>query len=160
MLLRVWSRAHLLNKMNKKQGGYTFSEVIIVLVALSVLLAIAAPLNSEVVSSVKITHYIEQLENDILLAQQLSMQHESHYWIMIRPENNDYYLYDYSSRKSVFHRKLPEKWSIRLTTLQSPIRFNTSGTIQNPGTMVLKTPESSYKITFPFGKSRVTIHEQ
>ncbi|UOR12322.1 competence type IV pilus minor pilin ComGD [Halobacillus amylolyticus] len=146
--------------MIKKQGGYTFTEVIIVLVAFSVLLMMAAPLHSEVVTSVKITHYIEQLENDLLLAQQLSMQHESHYWVMIRPENNDYYLYDYSSRKTVFHRKFPETWSIHLSTLQSPIRFNNSGTIQNPGTMILKTTESSYKITFPFGKSRVTIHEQ
>ncbi|MFD2925960.1 prepilin-type N-terminal cleavage/methylation domain-containing protein [Halobacillus naozhouensis] len=146
--------------MNQSQTGYTLSEVMIVLVAFSAILAVVVPFHHQVVATVKVTHYLEQIENDLLLAQQLTMQHHPHYWVMIRPDQRDYYLYDYANRKILLHRKFPKEWAIRLPTLEIPIQFNASGSIQNPGTMVLLTPKANYKLTFPFGKSRVTIHEQ
>ncbi|WP_245804848.1 prepilin-type N-terminal cleavage/methylation domain-containing protein [Halobacillus hunanensis] len=146
--------------MKRCQSGFTLAEVMIVLVAFSAILAAVVPLQHRVVTTIKVAHYLELLENDLLLAQQLTMQDHPHYWVMIRPEQREYYLYDYANRKVVLHRKFPREWSIRLSTLEVPIQFNTSGTIQKPGTMTLSTPKADYKLTFPFGKSRVTIHEQ
>ncbi|GGF08087.1 hypothetical protein GCM10010954_03180 [Halobacillus andaensis] len=142
------------------QKGYTLIEVILVLTAFTLLLLLFTPLQQRTVSKLETEHYLEQFEEDMLLAQQLTMADHPNYWIMVRPVQNDYYLYDYQNKETVYHRKFPHDWEVSLQSLTSPIRFNSSGTMQSPGTMTLKTGYTNYKITFPFGKSRVRIDEQ
>ncbi|WP_179134036.1 competence type IV pilus minor pilin ComGD [Halobacillus massiliensis] len=144
--------------MNNK--GYTLSEVILVLTIFSIFLLLTAPLPAKLHSKTEADLYLEQLKSDLLLAQQLTMQDHPRYWIMIRPSSNEYYLYDGQARKSVFIRTFPPDWTIQLQSLSVPIRFNTAGTLERPGTMFISTSSNRYKITFPFGKSRVRIDEQ
>ncbi|MFG6148533.1 competence type IV pilus minor pilin ComGD [Halobacillus sp. B23F22_1] len=142
------------------QKGYTLVEVTLVLTAFTVLLLIFAPLQQRTVNKIENDHYLKQFEEDMLLAQQLTMSDHPNYWIMVRPLQNDYYLYDYQNKKTIYHRVFPHDWEVRLQSLTSPIRFNSTGTMQSPGTMAIKTHYTNYKITFPFGKSRVRIDEQ
>ncbi|MCP3030301.1 type II secretion system GspH family protein [Halobacillus sp. A1] len=142
------------------QKGYTLSEMIVVLTAISCLLLLFFPLQSSLAEEVKKRYFIEQFENDLLLAQQLTIQNHPNYWLMINSSSNHYYLYDSRNRETIFERYFPDNWSIQLQSLTTPIRFNSTGTLYNPGTMKITTPRKELKITFPFGKSRVKIVEQ
>ncbi len=143
-----------------KQSGYTLTEVLLVLTVFSISLILVIPLQNNVVRKIETQQYMEQFQEDILLAQQLTMTDHPNYWIMIRPAHRDYYLYDYKNKLTIYHRKFPDQWKINLQSLTSPIRFNAAGTLRNPGTMTIVSPYATYKITFPFGKSRVSIIEQ
>ncbi|MCP3025697.1 competence type IV pilus minor pilin ComGD [Halobacillus sp. A5] len=144
----------------KHQRGYTLAEVILVLTAFSILTIIFVPLQSKAIQHIETKQYIAQFKEDVLLAQQLTMTDHPSYWLMIRPAQKDYYLYDYQQKKTIFHREFPPYWKLNLQSLTTPVRFNSQGTLRNPGTMRISSPHTAYKITFPFGKSRVTINEQ
>ncbi|MFC7060617.1 competence type IV pilus minor pilin ComGD [Halobacillus seohaensis] len=141
-------------------SGFTLSEVILVLALFTSLLLLFLPFHNNLFQEIEANNYMEQLENDLLLAQQLTIQDHPNYWMMIRPQSNDYYLYDYRQKKTLFTRTFPSSWKIQLQTLSTPVQFNSSGTLQNPGIMRITTPTKVFKITFSFGKSRVKIDEQ
>ncbi|WP_173916158.1 competence protein ComG [Halobacillus sp. Marseille-Q1614] len=140
--------------------GYTLSEVVLVLTMITTLLLLAAPTPVKIYKNTQTSLHLNQLKSDLLLAQQLTMQDHPNYWIMIRPASQDYYLYDYKKKEALFTRSFPSDWTIELQSLSMPLRFNSSGTLERPGTMKIVTSSTSYKITFPFGKSRVRIDEQ
>ncbi|WP_147299264.1 competence type IV pilus minor pilin ComGD [Halobacillus trueperi] len=149
--------------MNKHQqkahNGYTFTEMVIVLLCWSILLSCFIPLQYRTYQNLEATLTLQQLKEDLLLTQHLSMNEHAYYTVNFDQESGGYFLYDTKERKTIFHRKLPEKWGMRLTTLQPTVRFNQKGIIQRAGTMYLYAPHKTYKVVFPFGSSRLRIEE-
>ncbi|WP_237417007.1 competence type IV pilus minor pilin ComGD [Halobacillus litoralis] len=149
--------------MNQNQqqehNGYTFTEMIIVLLCWSILLSCFIPLQYRTYQELEAKHTLQQLKEDLLLIQHLSMNEHVYYTLNFDQESGGYILYDTKERKPIFHRKLPEKWVMRLTTLHPTVRFNQKGIIQRAGTMYLYAPKKTYKVVFPFGSSRLRIEE-
>ncbi|MGP4074394.1 competence type IV pilus minor pilin ComGD [Halobacillus sp. K22] len=139
--------------------GYTISEVLIVLVFWSILLISIVPLHNRTFHHIQSSHFISQLKDDVLLTQQLTMQDHLYYKLFFRPNSNEYLLYDQKNNTTIFRRSLPENWRMQLLSLESTVRFNENGVVTKPGTMKIHTPQTIFKIVFPFGASRLTIEE-
>ncbi|WLR46281.1 competence type IV pilus minor pilin ComGD [Halobacillus litoralis] len=143
----------------KERNGYTFTEMVIVLLCWSILLSCFIPLQYRTFQELEANLILQQLKEDLLLTQHLSMNEHVYYTLNFDEEAGGYVLYDTKERKTIFTRKLPEKWVMLLTTLQPTVRFNQKGIIQRAGTMYLYAPNKTYKIVFPFGSSRLRIEE-
>ncbi|KHE70701.1 competence type IV pilus minor pilin ComGD [Halobacillus sp. BBL2006] len=142
------------------RNGFTLSEILIVLTAWSILLVCIIPLHVSTFRSVETSAVMDQLKDDIYLAQQLTVQDHPYYWLSFRLSSNDYVLYDAQDSETIFIRKFPKNWRFELMTLENPIRFNSRGIIAKPGTMKLYSPTDTYKLVFPFGSSRMNIEQQ
>ncbi|MFG6114353.1 competence type IV pilus minor pilin ComGD [Halobacillus sp. MO56] len=141
------------------KNGYTLLETMIVLLTLSILLAISVPLHHQIQDHTAFSNFYRQFEDDVLLTQQLSMNNQSFYDLMIIPSQKKYYLMDAKKEQKIIERDIPQALIIDLQTLLVPIRFSSDGTIFNPGSFRVKTPNKTYKIVFPFGKSRCYMYE-
>lgn len=141
------------------KNGYTLLETMIVLLTLSVFLAIAVPIHRQTQDHTAFTNFYRQFEDDVLLTQQLSMNNQSFYDLMIMPAQKKYFLMDTKKEQKIIERDIPQGLMIDIQTLQLPIRFSSDGTIFNPGSFRIKTPNNTYKIVFPFGKSRCYMYE-
>ncbi|MGI8316156.1 competence type IV pilus minor pilin ComGD [Halobacillus mangrovi] len=142
------------------KNGYTLTEVLIVLTAWSILIVCLIPLHLRTFLSVEASTFFDQLEEDVLLAQQLTVQDHPYYWMNFRQSSNDYVLYDAKDKETIFIREFPKDWRFDLMTLENPVRFNARGIIAKPGTMKVHSPSSTYKVIFPFGASRLYIEKQ
>lgn len=140
-------------------NGYTLSEMLIVLLLWSVLLACILPLHHRTYQNVQSSKTVQQFKEDVLLAQILTMNDHIYYHLLFNQESTEYVLYDRKNRRNVFKRKLPKGWSIKMLTLEPTVRFNQKGMIHQGGSMQFVTPNKTYKIVFPFGASRVRIEE-
>ncbi|QAS54205.1 competence type IV pilus minor pilin ComGD [Halobacillus litoralis] len=140
--------------------GYTFTEMIIVLLCWSVLLSSIMPLHHRTSQQVQASLFIQQFQEDVLLIQQLTMQKHAYHMLLFEEETNEYKLYDAKNKENIFIRKLPDQWRIKMLTLKTVIQFNQRGMINQAGTMRIETPRTIYRITFPFGTSRVRIEKE
>ncbi|WP_028783199.1 competence type IV pilus minor pilin ComGD [Thalassobacillus devorans] len=141
------------------RNGYTLLETMIVLLTLSVFLIIAVPIHHQTQAHISFTNFYKQFEDDVLLTQQLAMNNQSFYDLIIRPEQKKYFLMDAVKEQKIIERNIPHALTVELQTLQIPIRFSSDGTIYSPGSFRIKTPDKTYKVVFPFGKSRCYMYE-
>ncbi|MCA0982763.1 type II secretion system GspH family protein [Halobacillus yeomjeoni] len=144
----------------KAEDGFTMVELLIVLTVWSVLMACLIPIHHRTFDTIQTESVLKQLEDDVLLIQQLTMQNHLYHQIMFQPSKNQYILYDTKNKNAVSIRKLPKNWRMEMLTLDATIRFNSRGMITNPGTMRIFSPNHTYKVTFPFGISRLNIEKQ
>lgn len=105
------------------------------------------------------THVIEQFKEDVFLIQHLSMNNHAYHSLRFNADQGYYSIYDSLHRKTIVKTTLPEGWKIEMLTLPHVVYFNQQGTIRKAGTMRLSTRDVTYKITFPFGTSRMRIEE-
>ncbi|MBX0358703.1 competence type IV pilus minor pilin ComGD [Halobacillus sp. Nhm2S1] len=149
-----------MNKSKQKEhNGYTFTEIVIVLLCWSILLSCFIPLQYRTYQELEANMTLQQLKEDLLLTQHLSMNEHVYYSLIFDQDSGGYMLYDAKERKPIFTREFPDHWVVRLTTLHPTVRFNQKGMIQRAGTMYLYAPNKTYKIVLPFGSSRLRIEE-
>ncbi|ELK46231.1 competence type IV pilus minor pilin ComGD [Halobacillus sp. ACCC02827] len=142
------------------QSGYTFTETVLVLLSWSILLLCIAPLHHHTLHHVQEKLFLQQFQEDVLLSQQLTQYKHPYFTLYFYETNNQYALYDSKEKRMVFQRTLPADWRINMLTLKPQVKFNQRGIIQSPGTMKFTSRDTSYKVTFPFGTSRVRIDEE
>lgn len=140
-----------------RNKGYTISEMIIVLLCWSVLLACILPIHHRTYQNIESSKIVQQLKEDVLLTQSLTMNDHIYYYLLFNQNSKEYVLYDMKNRRNVFKRKLPKEWGINMLTLNPTVRFNQKGMIHRGGSMQLIAPNKTFKIVFPFGASRVRI---
>ncbi|MBM7552303.1 competence type IV pilus minor pilin ComGD [Thalassobacillus pellis] len=140
-------------------NGFTLIEAILVLSIWSVLLLILIPVQHSIMEKKELKQFLHQLEDDVLLAQKLTMHDNRMYEFYILPSMDNYYLYDPLNQTKLLEARIPAHINLRLMTLRSPIRFSFDGTIKTPGIMEIRTDTTTYRIVFPFGKGRFYINE-
>lgn len=146
-------------KGSKLSAGFTLSEVVIVLLIWSTLLMVLIPFHSGTIQTIQTSLFMNQLKEDVLITQQLTMKDHTYYTLVFRTDRNEYLVYDQKNKKPVLRRELPASWKLQLLTIEPVLRFNQYGIITKPGTMKIHTAQTIYKLTFPFGASRFTIEE-
>ncbi|HLR62415.1 MAG TPA: competence type IV pilus minor pilin ComGD [Lentibacillus sp.] len=141
----------------KPSNGFTLIEVLFVLVVLSVLILIAAPIQASVLDKKTEESFLETLEMDLLYMQSLSYNSRTNYRLAF--PDQDRYVIKSTAHQDILERKVPEGWTINTRVIKT-ISFNKNGTIREPGTMAIYTPTTHYNLVCPLGKGRCYFDEQ
>lgn len=142
--------------MNRERG-YTLIETLIVLFVISVLITISMSRYYFEDHEDPPKEFFQQFEKDVFYSQQKAATYQIPISITINSSDRQYLIHDSTQQPSVMTQSYHPDIRIYLSTLKNPIRFNTDGTIINPGKMVLYYKDEQYNITFPFGKGRFYV---
>ncbi|WP_051254690.1 MULTISPECIES: hypothetical protein [Halobacillus] len=117
------------------------------------------PVHRSTYEQVKAAQVLEQFKEDVYLIQHLSMNDHAYHSLRFNTSRRYYYIYDSLHRETITKTTLPEGWTIEMLTLPYNVYFNQQGVIRKAGTMRISSPDATYKITFPFGTSRMRIEK-
>jgi competence protein ComGD len=143
----------------KRDRGFTFTEMLLVLSAITVLMAVFLPSLSSLARKKTETYIITQLRNDLLYAQQYAMTHKTPVAVTFSESRPEYRMMEMKTRKTIFIRTLPNSWKFQLTTLTMPLLFLENGNVNKAGALLLKRKDRAYKIIFLLGKGRFYVQK-
>lgn len=144
----------------KNQNGFTLTEVLLVLTAFLVLLSFGFTIPVKTIQQHEVSQFLTRFQQDILYLQEWNMYEEISAYMTIDPSKHQYSIRKNWTGDIIIQREIPEYMNIDLRTLKQPIYYTSNGTIKNPGVLMISAGNTSYKITFPFGKGRSYIEKQ
>jgi competence protein ComGD len=142
-----------------RNDGFTFIEMLLVLTAITVLMAVSFPSLNNVVKQKTEMYIITQLRNDLLYAQQYAMAHKTSVAVTFAENHPEYRITEIKSEKTILKRSISSEWKFQLTTLTMPLIFLENGNINKAGSLLLKRKDRSYKIVFLIGKGRFYVQK-
>ncbi|EZP76135.1 hypothetical protein H839_12699 [Parageobacillus genomosp. 1] len=143
----------------ERDRGFTFTEMLLVLSAITVLMAVSLPSLSNLARQKTETYIITQLRDDLLYAQQYAMTYKTRVAVTFSESRPEYRMTEMKNGKTLFIRTLPNPWKFQLTTLTMPLLFLENGNVNKAGALVLKRKDSAYKIIFLLGKGRFYVQK-
>ena len=142
-----------------RNEGFTLIEMLLVLTAIGVLMAVSIPFLNSVAEQKTEMYIITQLRDDLLYAQQYAMAHNTSVAVMFAENRPEYHIAEMKSGKTILKRSLPGPWNFQLTTLTMPLIFLENGNINKAGSLLLKRKDRTYKIVFLLGKGRFYVQK-
>ena len=143
--------------MSHKEQGFTLIELLVVLSLFAILILLTVPTTNSLLEKKMEEKVLEMFQYDILFLQNQSIANGTEDYFRLELSKNSYTITGTKIESIV--RQLPNGWEIEPRKLNS-ISFNHNGTIRFAGTIVIHSPNNSYKITFPIGKGRGYIEKQ
>jgi competence protein ComGD len=143
----------------ERDRGFTFTEMLLVLSAITVLMAVSLPSVGNLARKKTETYIVTQLRDDLLYAQQYAMTYKTPVAVTFSESRPEYWVKEMKNGKTIFTRTLPNPWKFQLTTLTMPLLFLENGNVNKGGAMVLKRKDSAYKIIFLLGKGRFYVQK-
>ncbi|OAS85117.1 competence type IV pilus minor pilin ComGD [Metabacillus litoralis] len=141
------------------KNGFTLVESLLVLSIVTimsfVLIVNIFPIYHEKV----IETFLEQFEKDMMYAQQYALVNDEPVYILFAVERNQYKIVTGESAKTLLSSNYQHKIQIEGVTLKNRVTFNSNGSIQKSGTMLITYNGSSYKVIFYLGKGRMKIEK-
>lgn len=134
-------------------------EVLLVLTIIAVLTTVGFVFQINEIEKHRYKQFIKTFQSDVLFVQQMTVMTEETYFLLIDEEREIYTIRKSGLSSTIMTREFPDGWDISLLTLSSPVSFSFKGNIKNPGTLLVKTGNSKFKIIFPLGKGRGYIVE-
>ncbi|WP_027407781.1 competence type IV pilus minor pilin ComGD [Anoxybacteroides tepidamans] len=142
------------------KNGFTFVEMLVVLMIVSVLAIISIPRIDRLSKVKEETYMIEQLTNDLLYAQQYAMTHKTAVVVVFYNGQGRYRVTENSMLgRLLLQRELPQKWAFEMATLQNPLTFLANGNVNKSGTMFMRNGKKAYRIVFLLGKGRFYVQK-
>lgn len=138
----------------EKRNGFTLIEVLLSLVIMMIILLVISPFSTDIVEKKREEQFIEMLQADILLIQNLSMQTRKS--TVIYFEEGKYVILVGNSTFRT--REFPKEWKITDDGIR-PLSFTPGGIIRRPGSLRIKMTHSYVKIVFPLGKGRGYVEQ-
>lgn len=136
------------------RNGFTLVEMLIVLSTISILLLLAAPIQTSVLKSQEEENFLQLFKHDVLLIQnQTSITSKARIYIRF---DNDHYRVVSPRLGHYDRRNYPEGWSY-ISYNNRELRFNESGTVIGARTMIMYSETERITFTFPLGKGRFYI---
>lgn len=106
-----------------------------------------------------IEQFLEQLQEDIWLAQQFAISHSKSVELSFY-ENQDFYdVRESGLRSLIIQRSFISEINLKILTITNPIKFNSSGNINGSGALYVMYHNHTYKITFLLGRGRFRIEQ-
>ena len=150
---------HKVRLQHRSQEGYTFVEMLLVLLLVSTITSVSILQLEPLVDSKKIDHFFDQFENDILFAQQYAISHSESIKVIFYEGQPTYRIILNGFGEPLLERTYDKRFNINPTTLNSSVVFRGSGNIKNPGTMLVTYKERTFKVVFLLGKGRFYVTE-
>jgi len=142
----------------KSNRGFTLLEVLFTLSMLSIIVSLSAPIIFSVLDNQSEKQFFDLLFSDLLLIQIASHGVNSGK-AYVEFEEYSYTVHvDKNDHKRKFKRSYPSEWK-KDERLFDEISFK-NGTIRKPGTILLKSENTDYRIIFPLGKGRGYVDKQ
>jgi competence protein ComGD len=142
-----------------RNDGFTFIEMLLVLTAITVLMAVSFPSLNSVMKQKTEMYIITQLRHDLLYAQQYAMTHKTSVAVTFAENHPEYRITEMKSEKTILKRSISSEWKFQLTTLTMPLIFLENGNINKAGSLLLKRKDRTYKIVFLLGKGRFYVQK-
>jgi competence protein ComGD len=146
------------SKKGAYQGGYTFIEMLIVLLILTVLLSFAAFSAAPLKEHTEKNFFISQLQSDLYLIQSQSYFSQSSTTLLFYPYANKYVAKDYFGNTLV-SRSLPAGVTISENNKLNEIIYNPSGNTNRFGPVYFNAGETTIKLSFQIGQGRFYVQE-
>lgn len=134
--------------MNK--NGFTFIELLLVLIITSMLAMIGTKLSFTALHKQYEKQFFSTLTEDIRYIQNVSMS-DIQADARIYFDNNLYKMTTNQSSNPAVIRNLPKGWKVNIATYRNII-FNSNGTLRHSGTIYIEAPHAQFKVVFPLGK--------
>jgi competence protein ComGD len=146
------------NKEVSHQEGYTFIEMLLVLLIVTVLLAFAAFSTGPLKAHTEKNYFISQLQSDLYLIQSQSFFSQSSMTLLFYPYANKYVAKDYFGHTLV-SRTLPPGIKISENNNLNEIIFNQSGNTNRFGPVYFNDGDTTIKLSFQIGQGRFYVQE-
>ncbi|XXM73760.1 competence type IV pilus minor pilin ComGD [Lysinibacillus sphaericus] len=140
------------------QGGYTFIEMFLVLLILTILISFAAFSNDPLKEHAEKSFFISQLQSDLYLIQSQSFFSQSSTTLLFYPTANKYAAKDYHGN-TLFTRTLPLGINISKSNNLNEIIFTASGNTNRFGPVYFNSGSTTIKLSFQIGQGRFYVQE-
>ncbi|WP_110927422.1 competence type IV pilus minor pilin ComGD [Bacillus massiliglaciei] len=139
---------------NKRQSGFTLSEILVVLAVFLMLTSLAAAAYPSFGEELKNEQFIQQFEDDLYYSQQYALSHAEtvHFYL-----SEDQYAVQSNNGKNLLKRSIPPDIAYQKGSLPNKISFTPTGVTSNSGTLQFKTPKNKYKLTIYIGKGKFLL---
>jgi len=145
---------------NKKELGFTFLELLLVLSVASILTAVIIPIGSKWIQKTSEEEAIQLLISTIYSMQSYSMAHGVVTRVsFVKNGNVTKYTADRPGREVFSETYLPEGMKVSPNANLKSIEFNANGDIRSFGTLTLITNAGIVELKFQFLRGRVIISE-
>lgn len=136
--------------MIRYQGGFTLIELLLVLTTVSILSMIVIPPMSNTINQIKVNHFLQTVESDVLFIQNQSQRKVSSKLKLVFTKN-EYHVIESSKRLRV--EKYPPGIKLR-GSISKNIKYGSLGTIKQGATIRFEMTNKIIKLIFPLGKGR------
>jgi competence protein ComGD len=140
------------------QKGFTFIEMLMVLLIFSVLLSFTAFSTASLKEHAEKNFFISQLQSDLYLIQSQSFFSQSSITLVFYPSSNKYVAKDFYG-KTLVSRELPPGIQISELNRLNEIMFNPSGNTNRFGPVYFNSEDSIIKLSFQIGQGRFYVQE-
>ncbi|WP_102345603.1 competence type IV pilus minor pilin ComGD [Bacillus sp. Marseille-P3661] len=135
-----------------REKGFTLLETIVVFSLFCIVISITLISLQPLYRQIKIDHFIEQLQTDVLYAKIYSISHHTNVNISFFPTQNKYYVYTGGIQNNIVSRQYSSEIDLQFATLPTIVRFTYNGNIIQSGRMYIKYHGDMYSVVFLFGK--------
>lgn len=144
----------------KGEAGFTFPEMLVVLLVVSVMTALAFPGFGPVKDAVAKNMLINQLERDLYFAQADAIARQTNVYIKFYQPNNTYTIYESRQNAFLAKRKLPDdvKMLSNGSTLSSCM-IGPDGNVSQFGTLYFQAGGNKIKLVTYIGSGRFYVEE-
>ncbi|MGR3765004.1 competence type IV pilus minor pilin ComGD [Rossellomorea sp. NS-SX7] len=147
-----------IKKHLQEQKGFTFIEMMIVLLVFSILVTFAAFSIEPLKKQTKKSLFISQLQADLYLIQSHSIFSQSSLTLVFYPYANKYVAKDYYGTTLV-SRQLPAGIELSELNTLNEIVFNAWGNTNRFGAVYFNSESSTIKLSFQIGQGRFYVQE-
>ena len=141
-----------------REEGFTLIESLLVLSIVTMLVSVSFVRLSPIKERQVMTHFIQQLTNDLLYAQQYAMSTKQTVRISFHVKDHYYRVYGSGTSTELIRRTYDPAISISTWTLGNTITFTQNGSISSSGTYGISYKGTEhYSIVFQLGFGRFYV---
>ncbi|MBQ0137706.1 MAG: hypothetical protein KBT36_00245 [Kurthia sp.] len=143
--------------MNKKQHGFAFVELLLVLVITILLGSLALSYGEKGMKNQEINHFFDQLVNDSLLIQKYALNNQTKTAIEFNFKLHTYTAKIVSSDKKLFVRDMPKSMKLNKNSTVNRIAFNENGNASYVGKIIYDYIGGNRALYVYLGSGRVAV---
>ncbi|MFC7370415.1 competence type IV pilus minor pilin ComGD [Fictibacillus iocasae] len=146
-----------MNGWKDNRNGYTFIEMMIVLLVVSIFLGAGVFSLRTFYETVQTRSFLKSLKKDLYFTQQTAVSTES-FVSLVFHQGHTYIIRD--GVKSLKKVTYPDHVSVEPYSMPLTITYNGRGNISQGGTLVIRANQKRFHLVFQLGKGRFYIDER
>lgn len=143
--------------MNKHQRGFTFIELLLVLVITLLLGSLALSYGEKGMENQDIEHFFDQLVNDAMFIQQYALNNHTKTSIQFNFKQHTYTAKKLTNEKKLFTREMPKSLNMNRESTINQITFNEKGNASYVGRIIYDYIGGNKVLYVYLGSGRVTV---